>query len=74
MLTGRRAFEGEEVTDTLAGILRGDPAWDALASRRRHHRFSASCAVVFEKDPRERLQAIGDARTRNHRDVGLTSV
>ena len=30
MLTGRRAFEGDEVTDTLAGILRGEPAWDAL--------------------------------------------
>ena len=30
MLTGRRAFEGDEVSDTLAAILKSDPAWDAL--------------------------------------------
>jgi eukaryotic-like serine/threonine-protein kinase len=30
MLTGRRAFEGEDVSDTLAAILRGDPDWKAL--------------------------------------------
>ena len=32
MLTGRRAFEGEDVTDTLAAILRSDPDWTAVAS------------------------------------------
>jgi eukaryotic-like serine/threonine-protein kinase len=32
MLTGTRAFEGEDVTDTLAAILRSDPDWTALAS------------------------------------------
>ncbi len=61
MLTGRRAFEGEEVTDTLAGILRGEPDWTALpattpASLRRLLRR------CLDKNPRERLQAIGDAR------------
>src|SRR5262245_48359214 len=30
MLTGTRAFEGEDVTDTLAAVLRGDPDWTAL--------------------------------------------
>ncbi len=30
MLSGRRAFQGDEVSDILAGILRDDPAWDAL--------------------------------------------
>jgi serine/threonine-protein kinase len=30
MLTGRRAFEGETVTDTLAGILKTPPDWSAL--------------------------------------------
>ena len=30
MLTGKRAFEGEDASDTLAGILRGDPDWKAL--------------------------------------------
>ena len=30
MLTGRRAFDGETVTDTLASVLKIDPTWDAL--------------------------------------------
>ena len=30
MLAGRRAFEGEDVSDTLAAILRGEPDWRAL--------------------------------------------
>ena len=30
MLTGKRAFEGEDVSDTLASILRGEPDWAAL--------------------------------------------
>jgi eukaryotic-like serine/threonine-protein kinase len=30
MLTGRRAFEGEDVSDTLATLLRGEPDWTAL--------------------------------------------
>lgn len=30
MLTGRRAFEGEDISDTLAAILRGEPDWSAL--------------------------------------------
>jgi len=61
MLTGRRTFEGEEVTDTLAGILRGDPAWDALpaSTPRSIQRLLRRC---LQKEPRERLQSIGDAR------------
>jgi serine/threonine protein kinase len=30
MLTGTRAFEGDDVSDTLAAILRGEPSWTAL--------------------------------------------
>jgi hypothetical protein len=30
MLAGRRAFEGEDVTDTLAAIVRGEPDWKTL--------------------------------------------
>jgi len=30
MLTGRRAFEGEDVSDTLAAVLRGEPDWTLL--------------------------------------------
>ncbi len=30
MVTGRRAFEGEGISDTLAAVLRGEPKWTAL--------------------------------------------
>jgi serine/threonine protein kinase len=30
MLAGKRAFEGQDVSDTLAGVLRGTPNWEAL--------------------------------------------
>jgi serine/threonine-protein kinase len=30
MLTGKRAFEGEDISDTLAAVLRAEPNWDAL--------------------------------------------
>ena len=30
MLSGKRAFEGEDVSDTLAAVLRGQPDWKAL--------------------------------------------
>jgi len=61
MLTARRAFDGETVTDVLAAVVTRDPDWDALpvdtppAVRRLLRR-----ALV--KEPKNRLQAIGDAR------------
>jgi serine/threonine-protein kinase len=30
MLSGRRAFEGEDVSDTLANVLKSEPDWNAL--------------------------------------------
>jgi len=30
MLTGRKAFDGEDVTDTIAAIVRAEPPWSAL--------------------------------------------
>ena len=30
MLTGRRAFEGDDVADTLATVLKGEPDWKAI--------------------------------------------
>jgi Tol biopolymer transport system component len=59
MLTGRRAFEGEDVTDTLAAILRGEPDWTALPSGVPPHvrRVLEQC---LEKDRKRRLHDIGD--------------
>ncbi|HUF25167.1 MAG TPA: protein kinase [Vicinamibacterales bacterium] len=33
MLSGRRAFPGEDVTDTLAAVMRAEPEWSALPAR-----------------------------------------
>ena len=30
MLTGRKAFPGDDLTDTIAAVVRGEPAWEAL--------------------------------------------
>jgi serine/threonine-protein kinase len=61
MLTGTRAFAGDEVSDTLAAVLRGEPDWTALPPSTPHaiRRLLRRC---LEKDRRERLQAVGDAR------------
>jgi Tol biopolymer transport system component len=61
MLTGRRAFEGDTVSDTLAAVLRGEPDWSALpsatpASVRRLLRRSLT------KDPNRRLADVVDLR------------
>ena len=32
MLTGKRAFDGEDVSDTLATVLKSEPVWNALPS------------------------------------------
>jgi eukaryotic-like serine/threonine-protein kinase len=61
MLTGQRAFPGEDVSETLANVLRGQPDWSALpadtppAIRRLLRR-------AFEKDSRRRLSDMTDAR------------
>jgi hypothetical protein len=31
MLTGKRAFEGEDVSDTIASVLKSDPDWIRLS-------------------------------------------
>ncbi|MBU2501048.1 protein kinase [bacterium] len=63
MLTGRRLFEGETVTDTLAGILKTDPDWSSLPDNLPHQveRVIRRCLT---RDPRQRLRDIGEARVR----------
>ncbi len=61
MLTGRQAFSGETVSDTLAAVLRAEPDWSALptATPRAVRRLLERC---MDKDPRQRLRDIGEAR------------
>jgi len=56
MLTGRRLFQGETVSDTLAAVLRHEPDWDRVPPQVR--RLLQRC---LEKDPKKRLRDIGDA-------------
>ncbi len=61
MLSGRRLFAGETLSDTLASVLKDPVDWERLppdvpASVRRLLRR------CLERDPRKRLSAMGDAR------------
>jgi Tol biopolymer transport system component len=61
MLTGKRAFQAEDVSETLAAVLRGEVDWGllppALSPARRA--FLVQC---LQKDPRQRVGDIHDVR------------
>ena len=61
MLSGRRLFEGEDVSETLAAVLRQPIDWSALpaATPAALRHLLARC---LERDPRKRLRDIGEAR------------
>jgi len=61
MLTGKVAFPGESVTDTLAGVIRGEPDWSQLPSA-TPMRVRVLLQRCLQKDPKQRLRDIGDAR------------
>ncbi len=60
MLTGKVPFEGETVSDTLAGILEREPDWHALPQTTPAN-IQVLLQHCLEKDPRRRLRDIGDA-------------
>jgi Tol biopolymer transport system component len=60
-LTGRRTFEGETTTETLAAILKGDPPWDVLPPG-TPWRIKELLHQCLRKQPAERLHDIADAR------------
>ena len=59
MLTGKRAFLGDDVSDTLALVLKFDPEWDSLPADApsRIRQVIQSC---LQKDPKQRIRDIGD--------------
>jgi len=60
MLTGTHAFKGDDVPETLAAILSKEPDWRKLPAAASALRpLLLRC---LKKDPKHRLQAIGDAR------------
>lgn len=61
MLSGHRAFDAETMTDTLVKVLHHEPDWSRLPA----DTTSAIRALVvrcLQKEPRQRLRDIGDAR------------
>jgi eukaryotic-like serine/threonine-protein kinase len=56
MLTGRRLFDGENVTDVLSAVVREEP--DVAQAPPNMRRLLKKC---LEKDPKRRLRDIGDA-------------
>jgi len=61
MLTGRAPFAGDTSVDTIAAVLDRQPAWDALPSA-TPPTIRRLLVRSLEKDPRQRLRDIGDAR------------
>ncbi len=61
MLTGARAFAGDDVSDTLAAVLRVEPDWRTLPSETPAsiRRLLRRC---LEKDRKRRLSDAADAR------------
>ncbi len=60
-LTGKRAFEGETVSDTIARILEREPDWSLLPGA-TPARLRELLRRMLEKDPRRRLRDMGEAR------------
>ena len=61
MITGRRAFDGEDVSDTLANILKREPDWSALppGTPPAIERVLRRCLT---RDPRLRTHDMADVR------------
>jgi serine/threonine protein kinase len=61
MLAGKKAFEGESVSDTLATVMKLDPDWGALPQDvpASVHKLVRRCLT---KDRKQRLRDIGEAR------------
>jgi Tol biopolymer transport system component len=61
MLTGKRTFDGDDVSESLASVLKSDPEWSALppATPPSIRHVLRRC---LEKDPRRRFHDVADVR------------
>ncbi len=66
-LTGKRAFQGETVTEAIASILRSEPDWRALPPE-TPEAVKDLLHQCLRKDPRERLHDIADVRVELHEE------
>ena len=61
MLTGTMTFKGDTISDTLAAVIRGEPDWTVLPQN-TPLQIRDLLRRCLTKDPKGRMQAIGDAR------------
>jgi len=61
MLTGKMAFYGEAITDTLAAVIKSEPDWSQVPAS-TPMRIRVLLQRCLQKDPKQRLRDIGDAR------------
>ena len=61
MLAGKRAFGGEDVSDTLAAVLRAEPDFEALPTDMPSG-LRRTLELCLTKDVKQRFQAVGDVR------------
>jgi serine/threonine protein kinase len=61
MLTGKKPFDGETLTDTVAAIVTNDPDWRALPPGTPAS-LQSLIARCLRKDPAQRLHDIADGR------------
>jgi serine/threonine protein kinase len=61
MLTGRAAFTGETTSDILASVIRAEPDWSSLPGS-VPPRIRELLRRCLQKDAKQRLRDIGDAR------------
>ena len=58
MLTGQKSFAGEDVSDTLASVLKTDPEWNAFPPN-TPARLCQLVQACLQKDPRQRVHDMG---------------
>ena len=61
MLTGRRAFDGDDVQDTFVAIMRDEPDWARLPAA-LPFALGTYLKRCLQKDAKQRVQAMGDVR------------
>ena len=61
MLTGKRTFTGQTTTDLLAAVVRSEPEWESLPGD-TPTTLAKLLRRCLDKDRKQRLQAIGEAR------------
>ncbi len=65
MLTGTAPFAGETLTDTIAAVMKNEPAWSELPAGTPPG-IRSMLRRCLQKDPAQRLHHIGDARIEIH--------